>query len=108
MPNAAILEAMATLPAETLTRVLRGAGHCGSSAPSVTAAIAEMVPRIGGCLPARGIPLIPEAAPSEEFSRSIASRHRIACLRGDLHTLRDAGAEHAAMCARIFDNGSAL
>ncbi|MDT5153831.1 MAG: hypothetical protein QOI01_5564 [Mycobacterium sp.] len=53
---------MATLPAETLTPVLRGAGRCGSSAPSVTAAIAEMVPRIGGCLPARGIPLIPEAA----------------------------------------------
>jgi hypothetical protein len=105
--NAAILEAMATLPLETFTPVLRGAGRCGSSVPSVTAAIAEMVSRIGGYLPARGIPLIPETAPSEEFSRSVASRHRIVCLRGDLHTLQDAGAEHAAMCARIF-NGSAL
>jgi hypothetical protein len=99
---------MATLPAETLTPVLRGAGRCGSSAPSVTAAIAEMVPRIGGFFPARGIPLSPEAAPSEEFSGSVASRHRIACLPGDLHQLQDAGAEHAGMCARILDNGSAL
>ncbi|MGH3645059.1 MAG: hypothetical protein ACRDUX_39265 [Mycobacterium sp.] len=57
---------MATLPAETFTSVLRGE----SSVPSVTAAIAETVPR-------------------------------------DLHTLQDASAEHAAMCARIFANGSA-
>jgi hypothetical protein len=66
---------MATLPAETFTPVLRGAGRCGSS---VTAAIAEMVPRIRGCHPARGIPFI-----------------------------QDAGVEHAAMCGRVFDNGSA-